>query len=219
MHEALLSHEQARAFYDRFGARQDRQRFYEDAAVEEMLRHLALGEARFVLEFGCGTGRLAEALMREHLPEHARYLGLDVSATMVALARRRLAPFADRATVRLTDGTPRLDLADGSVDRFLSTYVLDLLSEEDIRSVLAEAHRVLEPGGRLGLVSLTHGTTLASKLVVKGWTLLHRLNPALVGGCRPLTLETYVGEAWEVRHRATVVRFGVPSEVLVAVRR
>ncbi len=219
MHEPLLSHDQARAFYDRFGARQDWQRFYEDAAVEEMLRHMALDEARFVFEFGCGTGRLAEALMREHLPEHARYLGVDVSATMVALARTRLAPFADRATVRLTDGTPRLDLADGSVDRFLSTYVLDLLGEEDIRLVLAEAHRVLEPGGRLGLVSLTHGTTLASKLVVKGWTLLHRLNPALVGGCRPLTLETYVGGGWDVRHRATVVRFGVPSEVLVAVRR
>ncbi len=219
MREALLTHDQARAFYDRFGARQDRQHFYEDAAVEEMLRHLALDEARFVFEFGCGTGRLAETLMREHLPEHARYLGVDVSATMVALARERLAPFADRATVRQTDGAPRLDLADACADRFIATYVLDLLSEEDIRSVLAEAHRVLAPGGRLGLASLTHGTTLASRLVVKGWTLLHRMNPALVGGCRPLALETCVGEGWDVRRRATVVRFGVPSEVLVAVRR
>ncbi len=219
MRDALFSHEQARAFYDRFGAWQDRQRFYEDDAVEEMLRHMALDEARSVCEFGCGTGRLAETLMRERLPERARYLGVDVSATMVALARRRLAPFGDRAGVRLTDGAPRLDLPDACVDRFLSTYVLDLLGAEDIRTLLSEAHRVLEPGGRLGLASLTRGTTLASKLVMKGWTLLRRMSPALVGGCRPIALETYVGGIWDVRHRATVVRFGMPSEVLVAVRR
>jgi len=97
--------------------------------------------------------------------------------------------------------------------------VLDLLSEEDLRTLLSEAHRVLEPGGRLGLVSLTRGTTFTSKIIEKGWTSLHRMNPALVGGCRPIALETYVGGGWVVRHRATVVRFGVPSEVLVAVRR
>ena len=214
MSKKLLSHEEARAFYDRFGRRQDLQRFYEDAAVEEMLR-----ETRFVFEFGCGTGRLAETLMRAYLPPQARYLGVDVSATMVALARKRLAPYAGRATVRRTDGAPRVDLPDGSVDRFLSTYVLDLLGEQDIHSVLAEAHRVLEPGGRLGLVSLTHGTTPLSKVVENVWKGLHRLRPALVGGCRPLSLERYLEAEWDVRHRTTIVRFGVPSEVLVVLRR
>jgi cyclopropane fatty-acyl-phospholipid synthase-like methyltransferase len=32
-------------------------------------------------------------------------------------------------------------------DRFVSNYVFDLLSEEDIRAVIAEAYRVLRPGG------------------------------------------------------------------------
>jgi cyclopropane fatty-acyl-phospholipid synthase-like methyltransferase len=37
-----------------------------------------------------------------------------------------------------------------SFDRFISTYVLDLLSEENIDSLLSEAYRVLRTGGLLG---------------------------------------------------------------------
>jgi len=32
-----LSHQQAKAFYDRFGAKQDSQAFYEDRAVQELV--------------------------------------------------------------------------------------------------------------------------------------------------------------------------------------
>jgi hypothetical protein len=53
----MLSHEEARAFYDWFGARQDSQRFYEDPALCDLLGHADFGEARSVFEFGCGTGR------------------------------------------------------------------------------------------------------------------------------------------------------------------
>ena len=55
--DRTLDLEQARAFYDRFGARQDRQAFYEDA----------FERARGVPEFGCGTGRFAEVLVAERL--------------------------------------------------------------------------------------------------------------------------------------------------------
>ena len=43
----------------------------------------------------------------------------------------------------------------GPHDRFVLTYVLDLLSPKDIGPVFAEAHRVLAPGGLPGLVGLT----------------------------------------------------------------
>ncbi|MGE5248130.1 MAG: class I SAM-dependent methyltransferase, partial [Verrucomicrobiota bacterium] len=80
-----LSHEEARAFYDRFGAKQDWQRFYEDRAIADLIAHASFGKAGAVLEFGSGTGRLAETLLARHLPPTARYLALDVSGTMVSL--------------------------------------------------------------------------------------------------------------------------------------
>ena len=158
----MLSHAEARAVYDRFGARQDRQSFYEDEAIADLLDHLALGEARAIVEFGCGTGRLAKTLLDEHLPPTAHYVGIDSSTTMVTLAGERLAPYGARAKILHTTGDMQLDLAANAFDRYVSTYVLDLLSEEDIAALLAEAQRILAPGGLLGVASLTHGNTLVT---------------------------------------------------------
>jgi ubiquinone/menaquinone biosynthesis C-methylase UbiE len=212
----MISHEEARVFYDKFGSKQDWQRFYEDPAVRDLIGHLSLEAAGSVIEFGCGTGRVAESLLAHHLPPEATYLGLDVSSTMVDLARRRLAPFASRAKVLLTAGEPLLDVESDSFDRCLSTYVLDLLSETDIQSLIAEAHRVLRPGGLLGLVGLTHGFTLLSKLFEKLWLSIYSIRPTLVGGCRPISLERFVKDGWTIRHEKRIVSFGVPSQVLVA---
>lgn len=211
-----LSHREARAFYDRFGRKQDLQRIYEDPAIEVLLRHAAFESAHAVVELGCGTGRFAERLLRERLPAAATYLGIDLSRTMVALATSRLEPWADRAEVHLTEGSPRLPLGDGACDRFLSTYVLDLLAEDEIRATLREARRVLSPGGRLCLASLTFGQTPFSRFVCRAWTTLYSVHPRLVGGCHPLRLEPLLGSDWRVLHREVVCTFGICTEVLVA---
>jgi ubiquinone/menaquinone biosynthesis C-methylase UbiE len=214
-----LSHEEAKAFYDRLGRRQDWQAFFEDRAVEDMIKHSEFGRARAVCEFGCGTGRLAQRLLREFLPHDSTYVGLDISETMVALARKRLIPWKERASVVRTDGTPHVPAGDESFDRFLACYVFDLLSEQDIRDLLSEAHRVLVPGGLLCLVSLTYGETRASKILISLWERVHAWRPVLVGGCRPLELRAHLSEAaWQLQHRAVISRFGVSTEVVVAAR-
>ena len=124
----MLSHREARAFYDRLGSRQDWQWFYEDPAVHEMVGNAGFERASDVFELGCGTGRLAEALLEQRLPSDARYLAVDVSGTMSGLAARRLARFGSRAVVCRTDGSPRLPAASGRFDRFVSTYVLAISS-------------------------------------------------------------------------------------------
>lgn len=211
----VLSHREARAFYDRFGAKQDLQSFYEDPAVERLIAHADFANASAVVELGCGTGRHAERLLRAVLPASATYTGFDASETMVALAQNRLGPYSNRARVYLTDGSLKLPMADRSCDRFLSTYVLDLLSEEDIRTVLGEARRVLAPGGRLCLVSLTFGETPVSRLLCRVWMGLHSVRPQLVGGCRPLHLQPFLKASWELIHHEVVCTLGVCSEVLV----
>lgn len=213
----LLSHEEAKAFYDRFGSRQDSQRFYEDPALFVLLAHADFGAARSVFEFGCGTGRFAEHLLSQWLAADCRYEAVDISSTMVRLAQIRLASWRARVHVAQTSGAMSVPVPDASVDRFIACYMLDLLDEEDIRLLLAEAHRVLVPGGLLCVVGLTHGESLSARIVGGLWRALFWLQPKLVGGCRPIVVEDYVNDGdWSVRHRDVVTRFGISSEVLVA---
>lgn len=215
----ILSHSEAKAFYDRFGARQDSQRFYEDAAVADLIAHSDMRRARAVFEFGCGTGRLAAHLLADCLPPMCRYRAVDVSETMVRLARRRLAGWEDRADVTQSTGSVTLDAESAGFDRFVVAYVLDLLDAEDTRGLLDEAHRILEPGGLFCAVGLTYGGTLRTRAVSLLWQALFRLNPRLLGGCRPIVIADHLrSAAWALRHRNVVTRFGISSEVVVAVR-
>lgn len=209
----------AQRFYDRFGAMQDTQGFYERPALHDLRAHVELGSARSVVEFGCGTGRFAAELLNTDLPPETTYLALDISRTMVELTAGRLNPFGTRAQVRQSDGSPRIDAADGAFDRFISNYVLDLLPDDEIRAVLDEAHRVLAPGGLLGVASLTNGPGPISRLVSTVWCAAHTLSPWLVGGCRPIELLRYISAPrWNLTHRAVVTPYGVPSEIVVAIR-
>ncbi len=215
----VLTHAEARSFYDRFGEKQDLERLHADPAVERLLGAADFEHARVVVEFGCGTGRLAVRLLRERLPESAAYRGFDVSGTMVGIARARLVEWSDRATVVQTDGEPRVPVADGSCDRFVCTYVLDLLDDADIGAVLAEARRVLMPGGRLCLLSLTFGQTWVSRFVDRLWRSACAISPRLVGGCRPLRLRERLGAGWEIAHREVDCTWGLCTEIVVAVPR
>jgi ArsR family transcriptional regulator len=83
-------------------------------------------------------------------------LGIDASKSMLALARARLAgPDYAHCAVRLAD-MYRLPLASGSYDTVVLQMVLHHAEEPAV--VIAEAVRVLRPGGRLLLIDLAeHG--------------------------------------------------------------
>jgi ubiquinone/menaquinone biosynthesis C-methylase UbiE len=215
----VLSHQEARSAYDRIGSLQDTQAFYEDRATELLLRHGDFESAEAVFEFGCGTGRFALRLFEDFLPPNARYCGVDISPKMVSLTEERLAPYSSRAQVTLGEGDPPVDEPADSCDRFVSNYVFDLLSEEDIRSVLREATRMLRRSGLLCLASLSTGVGPISRTAagILSWVQAHR--PSVVGGCRPIDLLPFLPPAdWQIRHHAKVVAFAITSEALVAER-
>jgi ArsR family transcriptional regulator len=119
------------------------------AEVEAALLSL-LGDARLgrALDVGTGTGRLLELLA----PRLECGLGIDASRTMLALARVRLAkPEFSNLSVRLAD-MYALPLHDAAFDTVLLQMVLHYA--EDPAQVIAEAARVLAPGGRLVIVDL-----------------------------------------------------------------
>jgi SAM-dependent methyltransferase len=207
----MLTHQQAISFYDHLGAKQDWQAFYEGPATRELIAHASFETACAVFEFGCGTGAFAEQVLAHHLPLQAAYLAVDSSATMVRLARSRLARFGERVTVRQTDGSLQLGERSGSFDRFVSNDVLDLLSPADMAQLLSEAHRLLVAEGRFCLVSLTRGATPLAHLVT--WAHLHALSPRLVGGCRPIDLHDCLPDTdFHLDYAQVMTRFGIPSK-------
>jgi trans-aconitate 2-methyltransferase len=106
---------------------------------------LPLAGDELVLDAGCGTGRVTEAVL-DRLPR-GRVIGLDGSARMVEEARSRLGDSAGRLVFVVGDLRRRLPLAPGKLDAIVSTATFHWLPEHDalFRS-LAEA---LRPGGRL----------------------------------------------------------------------
>jgi arsenite methyltransferase len=96
-----------------------------------------------VLDIGSGPGFLAAEMAEEVGPE-GRVVGVDPSETMLAMARAR----APGATTEFRSGDAlALPFPDESFDVAVSTQVYEYV--EDVATALAEARRVLRPGGRL----------------------------------------------------------------------
>lgn len=95
-----------------------------------------------VLDFGCGVGRLSQALA-DHADE---VVGVDISLPMLLMARR-----IDRTGGRCTfvhNDSPDLGrFPDGHVDLVYSVLVLQHLPRPVIDRYLAELLRVLRPDG------------------------------------------------------------------------
>jgi ArsR family transcriptional regulator len=118
-------------------------------AVETALTALVPeAAASRLLDIGTGTGRVLELLA----PRIRVGLGVDASKAMLALARARLSS-ADmgHCSVRLAD-MYRLPLPDASFDIAVLQMVLHYA--EDPAGVLAEAARVLVPGGMAIVIEL-----------------------------------------------------------------
>lgn len=216
----VLDKKTMRRLYDWIGSKLDSQSFYEQSGLDEVIRHGAFDTARAVFEFGCGTGRFAQQLFAKYLPAEARYTAIDISPTMVAITRKRLQAWEARTSVLVSEGSVRLDFADKQFDRFICSYVVDLLSDEEAILLIDEAHRILKEGGLMCLVSITTGTNWFSKLLMASWQLLNRLHPLLTGGCRPVRLRRLIKkDKWKIDFHEVLSKYGVTVEVLIALRK
>ena len=95
--------------------------------------------SRDVLLLGVGTG-----LDLPHLPEHHRYVGLDLTEAMLVRSRPRA---ANLNFVPLRGDAQQLPFPDGSFDVAVLHLILAVVPTPTF--CLAEAVRVLKPGGQL----------------------------------------------------------------------
>lgn len=110
----------------------------------DVLARLPLAGDERVLDAGCGSGRVTEALA-ERLP-NGRVVALDASPAMLEEARRRLALFGDRVTFVQADLGLPLPI-DGPVDAILSTATFHWVPDHD--ALFRNLAAVIRPGGRL----------------------------------------------------------------------
>ncbi|MFN0007512.1 MAG: methyltransferase domain-containing protein [Planctomycetota bacterium] len=109
-------------------------------------RLVELGARGRMLDIGTGPGHIP-LLVCEKIPD-AHVVGIDLALYMLAHAERhrRASPYAARIEYRLADAKG-LDFPDGSFDTVFSNTILHHIP--DPRPFLAEAWRVLKPGGAL----------------------------------------------------------------------
>lgn len=123
-----------------------------------ILREVAkLATPARILEVGCGTGKNLVTLGR--IFPQAEIAGIDLSDTMLDVARRKAAPFGSR--IRLIHGaygTAQTRSDDGSPDLILFSYALSMFNP-GFESAIESAHRDLAPGGHVAVVDF-HATRL-----------------------------------------------------------
>jgi trans-aconitate 2-methyltransferase len=130
--------------YDRISATME-------ALGREVLERLELDGDELVLDAGCGSGRITEALL-ERLPR-GRVIAVDESASMVNAARKRLKRSSpeSRDDRRGTVDLRVLDLLEleleEPVDAILSTATFHWIADHD--RLFGTLHAALRPGGRL----------------------------------------------------------------------
>ena len=137
--------ERVRRFYQRVARRYDRSiRIFEKLLFGDGRRWVCSRARGDVLEIAVGTGRNLK-----YYPADVRLTGLELSPAMLAIARRRADRLGRQVDLRPGDAQA-LDLPDASFDTVIST--LSLCSIPDDRRAVAEARRMLRPGGRLLLL-------------------------------------------------------------------
>jgi trans-aconitate 2-methyltransferase len=106
----------------------------------EVLDRLELAGDEYVLDAGCGSGRVTARLL-ERLP-NGRVLCVDASESMIEKAREALGERADYRVANLAE----LEVSE-PVDLIFSTATFHWLTDHD--RLFARLHAALRPGGRL----------------------------------------------------------------------
>lgn len=157
-------------------------RLTESKARDRCLELAAIQNGEDVLEVAVGTGLAFERILAAN--PSGRNEGIDLTEAMLVRAQAKAAK-SGTSNYRLRVGDAYdLDFPDDSFDVVINNYMFDLLPQQDFPAVLAEFRRVLRPGGRLAMVNMAKGERWYNGI----WERIYRISPALLGGCRSVSL-------------------------------
>jgi len=183
---------------------------------EMALQRLSIAEGETVLEIGFGTGYCLK-LMAELVGRRGKICGIDMSSGMIEKTKTRLekAGLAGRVELCCADATC-LPFDDNVFDAVLMSFVLEVMDTPEIPRVLEETMRVLKPGGRLGIASMSKEN--GESIFLRGYEWIHNRWGKYVGS-RPIYAEQALIDAgFQVESKEKVRIFRLPAEIIVAVK-
>ncbi len=163
-----------------------------------------------LLDLGTGTGAVLRGLS-EVPPAPREAIGVDISAQMLG----RVPALPDGWHLFQTDAA-ELPFPDQGFDVVTAAYLLHLLDEPTRYAVLAEARRVLRPGGRLVVVTVATPRSRALAAVLAPVLLLARRSSGVLGGLQPLDPSAELQSSGFSIHRTQRINRGYPSLVIGA---
>ena len=212
------SKEAARASYNRLSRWYDlvaggTEKKYRDWGLEK----LAAQPGERILEIGFGTGHCLVALAKAVGPT-GRVTGLDISDGMLAIARGRLQQegLDERTDLHLGDAA-KLDFIEmGSMDGVFMSFTLELFDNPEIPRVLQEIDRILKPGGRLAVVSMTKTTPPGLAVRIYEW--FHEQMPAYAD-CRPIFARLALEQnGFAIQDVSVSSMWGLPVEIVLGTK-
>jgi demethylmenaquinone methyltransferase/2-methoxy-6-polyprenyl-1,4-benzoquinol methylase len=142
-------------------------------------------------------------------------IGLDISDGMLAIARGRLQAegLSGRVDLHLGDAAKLDFLTAASLDGVFMSFTLELFDNPEIPRVLQECHRVLKPGGRLAVVSMTKSNPPGLAVRMYEWFHEHMPNYA---DCRPIFARQAIEQTgFQVQDVSTSSMWGLPVEIVL----
>jgi ubiquinone/menaquinone biosynthesis C-methylase UbiE len=208
--QARQNYDRLSRFYDLFTGGAERR--YQKLALERL--HLTPGE--IALEVGFGTGHILQQ-MAALVGVKGRIFGIDLSPGMLEISRQRLAEAGLLARFELACGDAMtMPYADNNFDAVFSSFTLELFDTPELLLVLAEIRRVLKPGGRLGILSMSMGEHVSMMLRVYEW--FHRVLPRTVD-CRPIYVERALKDAgFMIQCAEQVNLMDLPAKIVVGAK-
>jgi ubiquinone/menaquinone biosynthesis C-methylase UbiE len=180
------------------------------AALEGFLKP---AEGERILEPGFGSGQVLAAIA-EAVGEEGRAYGIDISDGMVEVTSGRLRRKGLEGRVELTRGdAAAMPYEDDFFDGIFMSFTLELFNAPEIPQVLSECRRVLKPGGRICLASMSDQGKHGMMMKLYMWS--HRKFPHFVD-CRPIFARGFIEDAgFELAGYKVMSMWGLPVEIVL----
>jgi ubiquinone/menaquinone biosynthesis C-methylase UbiE len=147
-----------RRYYDRIARRYDEYvSYFEKVFVGDGRRWVCEQARGEVLEIGIGTGRNLP-----YYPPAVRVTGIDLTPAMLEVARQRAHELGREVDLRVDDAQA-LEMPNERFDTVVVTLALSSIPDD--RQAVAEARRVLRPGGRLLLLEHVRSPLLPVRML------------------------------------------------------
>lgn len=178
------------------------------------LKKLSAQPGESILEIGFGTGHCLVSLAKAVGPT-GQVIGLDISDGMLAIARGRLQAegLGDRVDLHLGDAAKLDFIQDASLDGVFMSFTLELFDNPEIPRVLQECHRILKPGGKLAVVSMSKTDPPGAAVRMYEWFHEHMPNYA---DCRPIFARQAIDQAgFHIQDVSVSSMWGLPVEIVL----